>query len=182
MKAPIAFMLGVLLGNVACLPKDVAKPAQMTQMAKSAQKTETEELSRERRWAKINSLGGISFHFGSPGLSAVWGKGNREAPTLRQIATSQKESRFSRSFVEKTFVDTPFKAEMCLWDNLGNSTDLHWEASIGQVSLLLILNLLCNDNLSLLRMPSGRAGLGLTRRTAALTEVEMHLLVDFLTH
>ena len=21
---------------------------------------------------------------------------------------------------------------MCLWDNLGNSTDLHWEASIGQ--------------------------------------------------
>ena len=22
---------------------------------------------------------------------------------------------------------------MCLWDNLGNSTDLHWEASIGQV-------------------------------------------------
>lgn len=24
------------------------------------------------------------------------------------------------------------KAEMCLWDNLGNSTDLHWEASIGQ--------------------------------------------------
>ena len=49
MKGPIAFMLGVLLGNVACLPKDVAKPAQMTQMAKSAQKTETEELSRERR-------------------------------------------------------------------------------------------------------------------------------------
>ena len=87
-----------------------------------------------------------------------------------------------RSFVEKTFVDTPFKAEMCLWDNLGNSTDLHWEASIGQVSLLLILNFLCNDNLSLLRMPSGRAGLGLTRLTAALTEVEMHLLVDFLTH
>ena len=184
MKAPIAFMLGVLLGNVACLPKDVAKPAQMTQMAKSAQKTETEELSRERRWARhrINSLDGISFHFGSPGLLAVWGKGNREAPTLQQIATSQKESRFSRSFVEKTFVDTPFKAEMCLWDNLGNSTDLHWEASIGQVSLLLILNLLCNDNLSLFRMPSGRAGLGLTRLTAALTEVEMHLLVDFLTH
>ena len=86
------------------------------------------------------------------------------------------------SFEEKTFLDTPFKAEMCLWDNLGNSTDLHWEASIGQVSLLLILNLLCNDNLSLLRMPSGRAGLGLTRLTAALTEVEMHLLVDFLTH
>lgn len=26
------------------------------------------------------------------------------------------------------------KAEMCLWDNLGNSTDLHWEASIGQDS------------------------------------------------
>ena len=25
------------------------------------------------------------------------------------------------------------QAEMCLWDNLGNSTDLHWEASIGQV-------------------------------------------------
>ena len=71
---------------------------------------------------------------------------------------------------------------MCLWDNLGNSTDLHWEASIGQVSLLLILNLLCNDNLSLLRMPSGRAGLGLTRRTAVLMEVEMYLLVDFFTH
>ena len=77
MKAPIAFMLGVLLGNVACLPKDVAKPAQMTQMAKSAQKTETEELSRERRWARsasnnrTNSLGGISFHFGSPGLLEV---------------------------------------------------------------------------------------------------------------
>ena len=77
MKAPIAFMLGVLLGNVACLPKDVAIPAQMTQMAKSAQKTETEELSRERRWARsasnnrINSLDGISFHFGSPGLLGV---------------------------------------------------------------------------------------------------------------
>ena len=69
MKAPIAFMLGVLLGNVACLPKDVAKPAQMTQMAKSAQKTETEELSRERRWARsasndrINSLDIFSFWF-----------------------------------------------------------------------------------------------------------------------
>ena len=86
------------------------------------------------------------------------------------------------SFVEKTFLDTPFKAEMCLWDNLGNSTDLHWEASIGQVSLLLILNLLCNENLSLCRMLSGRVGLGLTRLTAALMEVEMHLLVDFFTH
>ena len=33
------------------------------------------------------------------------------------------------------FTSKPYKAEMCLWDNLGNSTDLHWEASIGQVSL-----------------------------------------------
>ena len=43
MKTPIAFMLGLLLTNVACLPKDVA--------AKVTQKTETEELSRDRRFA-----------------------------------------------------------------------------------------------------------------------------------
>ena len=118
MKAPIAFMLGVLLGNVACLPKDVAKPAQMTQMAKSAQKTETEELSRERRWAKINSLGGISFHFGSPGLLGVWGKGNREAPTLRQIATSQKESRLD--------------LWIFCWENFSWHTFQGWDVPVGQ--------------------------------------------------
>ena len=42
MKAPLAIMMGFLLSNVACLPKDVAKPTQ---------KTETEDLSRERRSA-----------------------------------------------------------------------------------------------------------------------------------
>ena len=42
MKTPIALMLGLLLTNVACLPKDVAT---------AIQKTEIEELSRERRSA-----------------------------------------------------------------------------------------------------------------------------------
>ena len=41
MKTPIAFMLGLFLSNVACLPQDVAKVTQ---------KTETEDLSRERRY------------------------------------------------------------------------------------------------------------------------------------
>ena len=41
MKTPVAFMLGLFLSNVACLPQDVAKVTQ---------KTETEDLSRERRY------------------------------------------------------------------------------------------------------------------------------------
>ena len=50
MKTPIAVMLGLLLTNVACLPKDVATAIQ-NNVATAMQKTETEELSRERRSA-----------------------------------------------------------------------------------------------------------------------------------
>ena len=42
MKTPVALMLGLLLSNVVCLPKDVMK---------ATQKTEIEDLSRERRFA-----------------------------------------------------------------------------------------------------------------------------------
>ena len=76
-------------------------------------------------------------------LQGCWGCEEKAIGKLQHCGRLQLLKRnqgwIFGSFVEKTFLDTPFKAEMCLWDNLGNSTDLHWEASIGQVSLLLIL-------------------------------------------
>ena len=56
--------------------------------------------------------------------------------TMTPRAVSKVSKRQSGS--SNTAADCNFskgiKAEMCLWDNLGNSTDLHWQASIGQVS------------------------------------------------
>ena len=136
MKTPIALMLGLLLRNVACLPKDVAT---------AIQKTETEELFRERRSASsflntfkviVSVKNSLEYFI----ILLLQSCRRCEEETIRKLEHCSRLQLLKGNQGEQKYDQTKstsksYKAEMCLWDNLGNSTDLHWEASIGQVSL-----------------------------------------------